>query len=97
MLKDSKNFTCSQFYRMFESGGPVLNPNTVLTGLLDDWPALRRWDYAYLRRHLGEKPVTVSVAEGMETLTATAQLGADSDSSHRAKAAGAASTQEPPR
>ncbi len=40
---------------------------------------------------------TVSVAEGMETLTATAQLGADSDSSHRAKAAGAASTQEPPR
>ena len=40
---------------------------------------------------------TVSVAEGMETLTATAQLAADSDSSHRAKAAGAASTQEPPR
>ena len=37
----------------------------VLTGLLDDWPALRRWDYAYLRRHLGEKPVTVSVAEGL--------------------------------
>ena len=40
---------------------------------------------------------TVSVAEGMETLTATAQLAAESDSSHRAKAAGAASTQEPPR
>ena len=37
----------------------------VLTGLLDDWPALHRWDYAYLRRHLGEKPVTVSVAEGL--------------------------------
>ena len=37
----------------------------VLSGLLDGWPALHRWDYAYLRRHLGEKPVTVSVAEGL--------------------------------
>ena len=37
----------------------------VLTGLLEGWPALHRWDYAYLRRHLGAKPVTVSVAEGL--------------------------------
>jgi hypothetical protein len=34
----------------------------VLSGLLDGWPALQRWDYAYLRRHLGEKPVTRTMA-----------------------------------
>ena len=36
----------------------------VLTGLLDGWPAVERWDHDYLRRHLGDRSVTVSVSEG---------------------------------
>ena len=36
----------------------------VLTGLLDGWPALERWNNSYLTRHLGGAQVTVSISAG---------------------------------
>jgi hypothetical protein len=36
----------------------------VLTGLLDDWPAMERWTDEYILRELGHLPVTISVSEG---------------------------------
>ena len=36
----------------------------VLTGLLDDWPALERWTDAYLADSLGHADVALSVSEG---------------------------------
>ena len=36
----------------------------VISGMLDDWPALELWDDAYLASKLGHLPVTISVSEG---------------------------------
>ncbi|HZM01120.1 MAG TPA: cupin-like domain-containing protein [Planctomycetota bacterium] len=38
----------------------------VLTGAIDDWPALTRWDQDYLRRSVGDRRLRVEAVAGSE-------------------------------
>jgi len=37
------------------------NKPCVVTGLMDDWPAMRRWNDDYMRERLGDKQVSINV------------------------------------
>jgi hypothetical protein len=44
-----------QFFREYYA----LNRPVVITGMMDDWPALKLWNFDYLRKSFGERQVEV--------------------------------------
>lgn len=44
----------------------ALNRPVVITGAMDDWPALERWNFAELKRRFGERVVSVQANRGSD-------------------------------
>jgi ribosomal protein L16 Arg81 hydroxylase len=51
------------FYRDYY----LLNRPVIITGMLDDWPALHRWDHAYLRGRAGDAEVEVQLGRAADS------------------------------
>jgi hypothetical protein len=46
-----------EFYRDYY----LQNKPVIITGMLDDWPALSKWDFTYLKETVGDKEVQVQL------------------------------------
>ena len=53
---------------VFEREHLLKHKPCIITGMNDDWPALRLWDHDYLRRTIGKNEVPVSTTEGKRSV-----------------------------
>ncbi|AIY42155.1 Hypoxia-inducible factor 1 alpha inhibitor [Collimonas arenae] len=51
-----------EFYRQYY----LLNKPVIITGMLDDWPALTKWNFDFFRAHFGEREVEVQTGRSQD-------------------------------
>lgn len=44
----------------------LLNKPVIISGMLDDWPALAKWNFDFLRTHFGEREVEVQMGRAQD-------------------------------
>ncbi|AMO99290.1 cupin-like domain protein [Collimonas arenae] len=50
------------FYRQYY----LLNKPVIITGMLDDWPAMTKWNFDFFRTHFGEREVEVQMGRSRD-------------------------------
>ncbi|MEO6918537.1 MAG: cupin-like domain-containing protein [Collimonas sp.] len=51
-----------EFYRQYY----LLNKPVIITGMLDDWPALTKWNFDFFRTHFGKREVEVQIGRAQD-------------------------------
>jgi ribosomal protein L16 Arg81 hydroxylase len=51
-----------EFYRQYY----LLNKPVIITGMLDDWPAMTKWHFSFFREHFGEREVEVQMGRSQD-------------------------------
>lgn len=44
----------------------LLNKPVIISGMLDDWPALAKWNFDFLRTHFGEREVEIQMGRAQD-------------------------------
>lgn len=56
-IERRQQLTRDEFYQQYY----LANRPVIISGMLDHWPALHRWNFDYLRQHVGEREVEVQM------------------------------------
>lgn len=54
--------TRDEFYQQYY----LANRPVIISGMLDNWPAMHRWNFDYLRQHFGEREVEVQMGRNRD-------------------------------
>jgi hypothetical protein len=52
-----------EFYRQYY----LLNKPVIITGMMEDWPAMKKWDFAYFKETVGDQLVQVQHGRNTDT------------------------------